>query len=156
MEQAVKSLERAAVVDPNDFQAWALLASILFGTGKDEVGALAATNAVERAKAHLKHNPGNARAAYLCSGCLHELGRTDEALEYMSLAAKASPRDPGVHYNRACLFARMGRHDEAVDALNQAIDNGFGQKAWIENDPDLDSIRNHERYTGTLERLDPS
>ena len=31
---------------------------------------------------------------------------------------------------------------------------GFGYRAWLENDSDLDSLRDDPRFTALLERLD--
>lgn len=146
LDQAVKSFERAAAADPTDFQAWGLLSSVHDGAGRRELAELAALHTVERCKQALARQPENARAAYMCGGSLLTLGRSDEAIQYVDRAVVIAPNDPGVAYNVACLNARIGRIDTALDALEQAVKNGFSQKVWIENDPDLVSLRDHPRY----------
>ncbi|HXV17919.1 MAG TPA: hypothetical protein VD758_14125, partial [Gemmatimonadaceae bacterium] len=57
-----------------------------------------------------------------------------------------------VLYNIACVFAREELPAEAVTALRKAIDNGFGHWRWIENDTDLDPIRNNPGFAELLAR----
>ena len=63
------------------------------------------------------------------------------------------PEDAGVLYNLACTYALAGSNDEAIEHLNKAIQNGFGQREWVENDPALDPIRGDPRYHTILRKL---
>ena len=56
-------------------------------------------------------------------------------------------------YNAACNFAQLGRIDEAVSALEQAVDRGYGDRSWMEHDSDLDPIRGTPRYKALHERM---
>lgn len=154
MDNAVRSFERAAAVDPTDFQAWAILTSIHQGAGRSDLTHLAALNAVERCKRHMEQNPDDPRAAYHRAAGLMELGRKDEAEEWIEHAVSVAPDDPGVQYNVACFYARLGQPDRALDGLERALEVGFTQKEWIEKDPDLDDLRDHPRYKEILTRLD--
>ena len=49
-------------------------------------------------------------------------------------------------YNVACLYALEGVTDKALEALEQALGAGFGDRAWIANDPDLASLRDNPRF----------
>ena len=49
--------------------------------------------------------------------------------------------DKGNWYDNACLLARMGRLDEAVEALRRALELGYRSFAHIEHDDDMDPIR---------------
>ena len=49
----------------------------------------------------------------------------------------------------ACIFALAGDHEKALDLLEHSISN----VSWIENDPELDSIRDHPRYLAYIEKL---
>jgi len=40
-----------------------------------------------------------------------------------------------------------------LDCLEKAVRNGFGHKAWVENDPDFTSLRNLPRFQALLQRL---
>lgn len=56
------------------------------------------------------------------------------------------PEDAGVRYNVACLYALEGRRDEALACLAECVRLGFGNREWIERDPDLASLRDAPEY----------
>lgn len=72
---------------------------------------------------------------------LHFLGKDDEAKEWMDSLIAEDPDDSGNYYDMACLYSRMGKLDEAVDALRNAFEKGYRRFPHIENDDDLDPIR---------------
>jgi hypothetical protein len=37
--------------------------------------------------------------------------------------------------------------------LDKAIQNGFGQREWVENDSDWDAVRNKPRFQTLLRKL---
>jgi len=51
-----------------------------------------------------------------------------------------------------CLYAKAGYTDKGLSTLERAFSMGYGNKAWIEMDPDYDSIRNEPRFKALLER----
>jgi adenylate cyclase len=61
------------------------------------------------------------------------------------------PYDAGTRYDEACLYARMGNVERALDALSMALYLGYKAKAHIENDDDLDPIRHTEAYQRLME-----
>ena len=73
---------------------------------------------------------------------LHFLGRDEEAEEWMDKIIAAEPDDDGNYYDRACLLSRMGRLDEAVASLRTAFEKGYRSFGHIENDDDMDAVRN--------------
>ena len=74
------------------------------------------------------------------------LGRGDEAQEWMNRIIANYPGEPGVYYDAACLNARMGNLYQAIDSLYMALERGFKSKVHIQNDDDLDPIRDLEAY----------
>lgn len=72
---------------------------------------------------------------------LHFLGKDNEAKEWMDNLIAEDPDDSGNYYDMACLYSRMGKLDEAVDALRTAFEKGYRRFPHIENDDDLDPIR---------------
>lgn len=77
---------------------------------------------------------------------LHFLGRDNEAIEWMERIIETDPYKPGYRYDEACLYARMGNVERALDALRLALTLGYKAKAHIENDDELDPIRHTEAY----------
>jgi Flp pilus assembly protein TadD len=105
------------------------------------------------ADAHLELNPDDARAWYFSATALMRLGQRDQALERARRALAIDPEDAGVLYNVACFYAVAGSSEEALDHLDKAIQNGFGHREWLENDSDLDSIRDEPRFQTLLQKL---
>jgi len=58
-------------------------------------------------------------------------------------------------YNLACARARLGRHDAAFDALDQALGDGAGLVGFdlLGRDPDLASLHGKGRWESLLRRL---
>jgi TolB-like protein/Flp pilus assembly protein TadD len=109
--------------------------------------------ALQVAEKHMELNPDDPRAATMRAVSLCRLGQPEEGLHWAEQALAIDPEDAGVRYNVACLYALEGEADKAIDCLEDAIDVGFGNKGWIEQDPDLSSIRDHPRFQGLIERL---
>jgi adenylate cyclase len=105
------------------------------------------------AERHLELNPDDVRALYLGAGALLQLGERHRGLEWLRRARAMDPDDPTVLYNVACGYANAGEKEEALACIEQAIQNGFGHKEWLENDSDLDSLRAEPRFQALLQRL---
>ena len=65
---------------------------------------------------------------------------------------KALEREPdtGLYYNLACMEARLGRHDEAIEHLGHVV-NEQRFRELAPNDPDLESLRDDPRFATLLE-----
>lgn len=77
---------------------------------------------------------------------LHFLGRDQEAEEWMQKLIDDEPYNIGHYYDKACLYSRMGKLDEAVKALERSLEMGYCKFAHIEYDDDLDAIRNRADF----------
>ena len=71
----------------------------------------------------------------------------------MNKAVKLYPEDGGVIFNGACLFALHGDKERAINLLEVAVDKGWGNKEWIEQDKDYDSLRNEPQFKALIKRL---
>jgi len=78
----------------------------------------------------------------------------------LSLAAQVKPDEPVVHYNLACAQARAGEVRPALASLSRAVELGFEDARWMENDPDLQRLHDEPGFRDLLEKLknkrDPS
>lgn len=81
---------------------------------------------------------------------LNFLGKTEEAVEWMDKIVAQDPDDPGHWYDKACLYARMGRCDDAVTALRVSFEKGYRSFPHIEHDDDMDPIRDREDFRQLL------
>jgi adenylate cyclase len=74
-------------------------------------------------------------------------------MEWARRAVELDPSDTGTLCNVACVYAGAGKTDEAMGYLEKAVENGFTQKAWIQNDEDLASLRDMPRYKALLQKM---
>jgi TolB-like protein/Tfp pilus assembly protein PilF len=151
--EAVSHYRDAGRVRPEDYQAIYLSAAPLVKLGRHQEALEAERQTLKAADAHLDLNPDDARAWYFSAGVLMRLGQRDQALERARRASMIDPEDPAVLYNVGCVYALGGCAEEALDHLDKAIQNGFGHRDWLENDSDLDSIRDQPRFQALLRKL---
>lgn len=79
------------------------------------------------------------------------LGKNDEALEWMGKIVTSAPNNNGIYYDKACLLSRMGKVEDAIAALRVAFEKGYRSFAHIENDDDMDAIRNHPDFIALID-----
>lgn len=85
---------------------------------------------------------------------LHFLGRDDEALEWMDKIIAEDPDDRGNYYDQACLYSRMGRLKESVEALRVAFEKGFRSFAHIRLDDDMDPVRKLPEFKALIKEYE--
>jgi tetratricopeptide (TPR) repeat protein len=149
-EDAAKWFERAVSVRPEDYASHALLATVYSALGRNDDSIQSSRRAYDTARKHLDLNPDDPRALYMGAMALTVLGESEKAREWNRRALGMDPDDPSVLYNIACAFSMEGQIEEAIDALHKAIGHGFGHWKWIENDADLDPLRDDPRFKALL------
>jgi len=153
-EQAAHLFEQAMKVRPEDYQSPALLTTLYLGLGRKDDAERISLKVIELTQAQLESNPNDARALYLGAGSLIYQGQKERGMEWARRAVAVDPTDTGTLYNVACLYSnQLQMKNEAMDYLEKAVDNGFAQKAWIENDDDLAGLREMPRYKALLARM---
>ncbi|MFW6163579.1 MAG: TPR end-of-group domain-containing protein [Planctomycetota bacterium] len=78
-------------------------------------------------------------------------GHIEKGLGIDQRLCQLRSRDPIVHYNLACSYSLLGRVDEALEALEQAIAFGYDDFRYIHEDPDLKRVRSDPRFVALLE-----
>jgi adenylate cyclase len=56
-------------------------------------------------------------------------------------------------YNSACLYAKLGDTERALDLVEKAAALGSRNKRYYETDSDFDSIRDHPRFKALIDSL---
>ncbi len=153
LEEGVQHYEEASRVRPEDYQALFLMHGPLNALGRPEDGKAAIRRGLEISEKHLELNPDDARALCLSAGAPAVLGQRDRALEWAQRAYDIDSSDSGVLYNVACVYALGGMTDKALEYLDQAIQNGFGHREWLDNDTDLASLRSDPRFEALRQKL---
>jgi tetratricopeptide (TPR) repeat protein len=82
-----------------------------------------------------------------------ERGLVEKGLAVDERLCRLRASDPIVRYNLACSYSLMGKVDEALTTLEQAVALGYRDCTHLQRDPDLDHIRRDPRYTAILERV---
>jgi tetratricopeptide (TPR) repeat protein len=72
--------------------------------------------------------------------------RYREGLEIDRQLVRLRPLDSVAHYNLACSFALLRKADQALKALERAIELGYRDFQYMAQDKDLDSIRKDPRF----------
>jgi tetratricopeptide (TPR) repeat protein len=73
--------------------------------------------------------------------CLHELGRTTEAVDVLSRGPVTLSTKPVYYYNMGCYHARLGLHDKALAYLDRAFEMDGELRKHARKDRDLDCLR---------------
>jgi serine/threonine protein kinase/Flp pilus assembly protein TadD len=152
-EEAARMFERTSAIRPEDYEAPMLLGQVLTAMGRHEEAGAAYRHGGDLADAHLELNPEDTRALILAATVNANLGRSERAVEFAERAIAVDRDDPMLLYNVACTFSVLGKTEEALEALEHAVEKGWGDRAWIEHDSDLDSIRESPRYKALMQAM---
>ena len=141
---------KAADVRQEDFQSAFLLAQSLKMMGRDEEASAWRREGIRRAEHALALNPLDGRALSLGALYLLEEGQPARAVEWSDRALELYPNDMSSLGNGACLQAMLGNADRAIALLERVSALGWGQRDWLERDPDYDNLRGDPRFQKLL------
>jgi adenylate cyclase len=150
---SANAYEQVGRINPDDYDGIGLASMPYSKLGEQAKAVDAQRRSLAAAERVLKIRPDDVRALYLSGGALIQVGRASEGTARLDQAVALRPHDFAVLYNAACGFARAGQAEKAMDMLDRAVGTGQGFRAWIEQDPDLDSLRALPRYRQILARL---
>ncbi|MDX1685056.1 MAG: tetratricopeptide repeat protein [Saprospiraceae bacterium] len=143
---------KASEIRLEDFQSLILLAQSLSMLG-DKKAKETLDKGIERVRKQLEINPTDRRALSLGAAALMQNGEKDESIKWINKALELYPEDGSALFNGACLFALNGDKERALSLLERATEKGYGNKYWLEQDKDYDSLRNEPRFQALIEKL---
>ncbi|HEY1048553.1 MAG TPA: tetratricopeptide repeat protein [Prosthecobacter sp.] len=73
--------------------------------------------------------------------CLHELGKTAEAIDMLSRGPVSLRTKPVYYYNMGCYHARLGHFEKSIVYLERAFEMDGDLRQHAKKDPDLDALR---------------
>ena len=73
-------------------------------------------------------------------------GRLQDGLAVDEKLVAVRPTDPTAHYNLACRYALLKQRDKAISTLRKAVELGYRDFQFMQEDHDLDSIRKDPRF----------
>jgi tetratricopeptide (TPR) repeat protein len=140
-DKASHAFEQASAVDPSNPDYHYQLGTVYTSQKNHADAALAYERVIEL-------NSDNMLAHCALAASYRHLGMLEKADEHVAIA-RPSMEDEN-EYNRACFEAISGNTDEAIKLLTIAIENEQTTQDWITVDPDLDFIREDERFQALL------
>jgi tetratricopeptide (TPR) repeat protein len=150
-QEVLDIAEGAIEASGEDYNVYVPIVNAFGAIGKDD----AARNMIQRRMAafenHLKQVPEDARARILLANDYATVARPDDALRELNLAVTLRANEASILYNAACLFCKLQKKPDALDALHKAWEAGFRDAVWARRDPDLGILHGEPEF----ERLYP-
>jgi Flp pilus assembly protein TadD len=82
-------------------------------------------------------------------------GRIADGLKMDRRLVKLQPANATAHYNLACSLALSKRKSDALRSLLLAVQLGYRDFDWMQQDPDLEPLKSHPAFVALLEQLKP-
>jgi tetratricopeptide (TPR) repeat protein len=101
----------------------------------------------------LKRDPSYTEVIEILGGLYTKHGRVTDGLRMDRKLVRLLPSNATAHYNLACSLALVKKKSEALRSLRQAIELGYRDVEWMQQDPDLDSLKNHPLFQALLDQL---
>ncbi len=101
-----------------------------------------------------KEQPKNPLFAFRQGASLLALGRGDESLPFFEQAGSLGFPPPLMQTWSARAHLKMGRTDQAIEALERASAGGFANVALIDSDADFEALRRDPRFAALRETVD--
>ena len=151
-DKAARLFEKAIEARPEDYIAACLVAQVYRSLRDDAQANEAAQRAIEITEKHLELNPDDQRAISLGAVALVGLGETERGVEWADRALTKNPNST-VFYNLACVYSLAGQAEKALDCLERKAAIAPMFKVWVDNDSDLDPVRDHPRFQALLKQM---
>jgi DNA-binding winged helix-turn-helix (wHTH) protein/Flp pilus assembly protein TadD len=136
-------LERAAALQPDDYNSQVLAGTAWEMTGDTDRARRNYRLGLARVEARLQADPDGYKPLSNRAHSLLGLHRHEEAASALeAVCAHPSP----VRHSPACLLARAGDSEGALDVLELSLESGWGYAAWLERDPCLAPLRDLPRF----------
>jgi clan AA aspartic protease (TIGR02281 family) len=170
-DEAITDINRAIQLKPMDVRAYFSLAWSKWLYKKDYPGAIEDISLVitmqdEYQSAHLMRGRiyqkiGKNPLAEADFNKIVELNDTNTSLAYALIFLNKLKeariiidtlieRDSTDYYEYACLFSNLKEYQKAIHYLRKTFDDGWRDFVHIENDPDIDNIRNLTDFTNLI------
>ncbi|HVS03560.1 MAG TPA: protein kinase [Thermoanaerobaculia bacterium] len=148
--EAARLFEKAAGVQPDDYQALALADGAYRSLGELEAARGAAARSLQRIERRLEIDPADLRALYLGASMRLQTGDREGAFPLAARARRLGWNEPLVLYNLACFYSLAGDVEPALECLERMVTTGWTFWSWLEKDTDLDPLRDHPRFRRLL------
>ena len=124
-----------------------------FGLGYAYVISGKYQEAIKSYKQAIEIDPDYAKAHYGLGVAYGKSGKHEEAIESFKQAIRIVPGYAWAYYNLACSYSLLGDVNKALESLGRSIDLGFDDIKHIENDSDLNGLRDEAGYKKLINKL---
>ncbi len=145
-QEVLDVAETAIEASGEDYNVYVPILNCLGAMGKDEAIRNMRQRRMAALENHLKQVPEDPRARILLGSDYAHVGRADDALRELHMAVTLRANEVSILYNAACLYCKLNRKPEAMDALRKAWEGGFKDAAWARRDPDLALLRDDPEF----------
>jgi serine/threonine protein kinase/Tfp pilus assembly protein PilF len=136
-QEVLDVAESAIEASGEDYNVYVPILNCLGAMGKAEAERNMHQRRAAALENHLKQVPEDARARILLGSSYAYLGRPDDALRELNLAVTLRANEASILYNAGCLYSKLNRKADALDALRKSWEAGFKDASWARRDPDL-------------------
>jgi eukaryotic-like serine/threonine-protein kinase len=145
-DQATKMYEKAVEMRPNDEVLLGNLGDAYRWSGHSEQAGAAYGKAISLAFQELQVNPRSASNMSDLGLLYAKKGDATNAVQYTNQARAIKPDDVQLMYSEVQVKTLIGKPEEALKPLKQALDKGYSaQEAW--NDPELQKLQALPQFT---------
>ncbi|MGB5581440.1 MAG: tetratricopeptide repeat protein, partial [Woeseia sp.] len=145
--------ERVVALDPDNKQAWYLLPHVYKALDRHDDEQNAYRRSAEVFERALELDPDDVQDLIGLAAARLAVGQADEAMRAVEHALNVAGDDAAVLYNVACIYSRAGQTQKALDTLEKSFAAGLADPDWMEQDSDLDNIRDDPRYASLLANM---
>jgi tetratricopeptide (TPR) repeat protein len=131
-----------------------LLPQVYRSLGQEDMVKATSQRRLELSERLLELDPDDYQTLLYGANALAELGERERSLEWAAQVLNSDTDDALVLYNIACFYAVANQPDEAIEALEKSYAAGLADPEWMEQDSDLDNIRDLVRYKALVERME--
>ncbi len=91
----------------------------------------------------------------LLGGLYTKVGRIADGLKMDRKLVRLEPANATAHYNLACSLALCKKRPDALRSLRQALSLGYDDLDWMQQDPDLETLKHDPEFQKLLGQLKP-
>lgn len=143
-EGALEDLSTSIVLDPDESYAYLVRADAYMKQGKKELAETDYNKVIKIEKSLEVYD----RIPYAYQG----IGQNDKAIAVMDSIIARDSTNAGNYYDAACLYSRMNDKEKALRYLKNALEQGYKNFAHIENDFDLDCVRDTDEFKALIHK----
>ena len=153
LEDAARHLEKATEVMEADYHGLGMLFAYYYSKGDLDSARRVARKTVEQVEKVLTANPDNGAALAFGAMALATNGDVDRAREWVERCLLVDPDNMQMQYNLAWGFNKvLGDQDKAIEMLEPVLASaGANIIRLAANDPNLDNLREDQRFKGMLD-----